>query len=80
LKNNARPFTNFYKGVYKVKSLLMEILKEEGRTQTWLCKQVGVSNTTMTSLVNNKRLPTLPVAYKIARALGRKIEDIWYEE
>jgi putative transcriptional regulator len=62
-----------------MESRLKEILKEEGRTQSWLCEKVGVSNTTMTSLVNKKRIPTLPVAYKIAKALGLKIEDIWYQ-
>lgn len=62
-----------------MESQLKEILEEEGRTQKWLCGKTGVTTTTMTSLVNKKRLPTLPVAYKIAKALGRKIEDIWFE-
>lgn len=59
---------------------LKEILEEEGRTQKWLCGKTGVTTTTMTSLVTKKRLPTLPVAYRIAKTLGVKIEDIWYEE
>ena len=59
---------------------LKEILEEEGRTQKWLCQKAGVTTTTMTSLVTRKRLPTLPVAYRIAKVLGVKIEDIWFEE
>jgi putative transcriptional regulator len=59
---------------------LKEILEDEGRTQKWLCKKVEVSTATMTSLVTRKRIPTLPVAYRIAKALNKKIEDIWYEE
>lgn len=63
-----------------MESRLKKIIKEQGRTQTWLCEKVGVSNTTMTSLVNKKRLPTLPVAIRIAKVLDVRVEDIWYEE
>lgn len=63
-----------------MESRLKDILKEQGRSQTWLCEKVGVSNTTMTSLVNRKRLPTLPVAIRIAKAIGVPVEEIWFEQ
>jgi putative transcriptional regulator len=59
---------------------LKEIMKEQGRTQNWLSEQVGVNKATISLLINKKSIPTLPVAYRIAKILGVKIEDIWYEE
>jgi putative transcriptional regulator len=63
-----------------MRSRLKEIMKEEGRSQKWLSEKVGVSMTTMSSLVNEKSLPALPLAMRIAKTLGRAIEDIWSEE
>lgn len=59
-------------------SRLREILDNRGIKQSYLCRKVGVSNTTMSALVRGERLPTLVVAYKIAVELGVHIEDIWY--
>jgi putative transcriptional regulator len=64
----------------KVKSRLKEIMKDEGRTQKWLAEKVGVSMTTISSIINEKSIPTLPLAMRIAKILGKSIEDIWYEE
>jgi putative transcriptional regulator len=63
-----------------MKSRLKEILEERGIKQTWLAKKIGVRISTINSLVTKGGVPTLPVAYRIAKALGLKIEDIWYEE
>jgi putative transcriptional regulator len=63
-----------------MKCKLREIMKEEGRTQKWLSERVEVSMTTMSSIVNEKSIPALPLAFKIAKTLNRQIEDIWYEE
>lgn len=58
---------------------LKEIMKEQGRTQKWLSQTVGVSETTMSSIINKKSTPTLQVAMKISKALGKSVEDIWFE-
>jgi len=63
-----------------MESKLKEIMKEQGRTQNWLSEQVGVNKATISMIINKKSLPTLPVAHRIAKTLGVKIEDIWYEE
>jgi putative transcriptional regulator len=65
---------------FKMRCRLKEIMKEEGRTQKWLSEKVLVSMTTISSIVNEKSLPALPLANKIAKTLGRTIEEIWYEE
>jgi putative transcriptional regulator len=59
---------------------LREIMKEQGRTQKWLSQTVGVSETTISSYMKNKSIPTLPVALRIANALGKSVEDIWAVE
>lgn len=38
---------------------------------------VGISRTTLYSLINEKGLPSFDVAYSIALALNRPIERIW---
>jgi putative transcriptional regulator len=59
---------------------LKEILREEGRSQKWLSEKVGVSMTTISSIINAKSLPALPLAFRIARTLEKTVEDIWIEE
>jgi putative transcriptional regulator len=40
-------------------------------------ERVGVSPATISQLVNNKSLPTLEVAYKIAVELDMNVMEIW---
>ncbi len=56
---------------------LKYILKKQGRSQTWLTEKVGVNKSTINDIVNDKRIPTLPVALKIAKVLELTIEEIW---
>ncbi|MFD0825880.1 helix-turn-helix transcriptional regulator [Neobacillus sp. M.A.Huq-85] len=63
-----------------MKCKLKVIMKEEGRTQKWLSEKVGVSMTTISSIINEKSIPALPLAFKIAKTLDRTVEEIWYEE
>jgi putative transcriptional regulator len=39
--------------------------------------KVGITHTTLSSLINNKSLPTMPVAYKIAVELDMNVMEIW---
>lgn len=63
-----------------MKCRLKEILDERGIKQKYLSEKVGISLTTMSLIVRGKSIPTLPVAYRIARELNLKIEDIWFME
>ncbi|WP_366160529.1 helix-turn-helix transcriptional regulator [Bacillus infantis] len=58
---------------------LKEILKEQGRKQSWLCSEVGISDTAMSQICNNKSEPKLKVALKISKAVGVPVEEIWLE-
>jgi putative transcriptional regulator len=39
--------------------------------------KIGISPATLSQLSNNKTLPTLPVAYKIAEELDLNVMEIW---
>jgi putative transcriptional regulator len=70
----------FLGGAKLMESKLRDVMKEQGRTQNWLSEQVGVNKATISLLINKKSVPTLQVAYRIAKVLGKRIEDIWYEQ
>ncbi|MGG0006789.1 helix-turn-helix transcriptional regulator [Bacillus tropicus] len=62
-----------------MKSRLKEILDERGIKYSFVAKKANIASSTMSALVKGG-LPTLPVAYRIARVLEMKLEDIWIEE
>ncbi|HDR7495016.1 MULTISPECIES: helix-turn-helix transcriptional regulator [Bacillus cereus group] len=62
-----------------MKSELKQILDKRGIKYSHVAKQAKISNSAMTNLLKGG-LPTLPVAYRIARVLEMKLEDIWVEE
>ncbi|QWH60215.1 XRE family transcriptional regulator [Bacillus mycoides] len=62
------------------KCRLRVIFAEKEIRQKEFSKRIGISQSTLSSLVNNTKLPTFPTAYKIAKALNMHIEDIWIED
>ncbi|RAP22341.1 hypothetical protein C2W64_03556 [Brevibacillus laterosporus] len=50
-----------------MRSKLKEILGERGAKQKWLCERVGLSTSAMSQIVRGESLPTLPVAFRIAK-------------
>ncbi|PGC85728.1 helix-turn-helix transcriptional regulator [Bacillus toyonensis] len=62
-----------------MRSELKQILDTKGIKYTHVAKQAKISNSAMTNLLKGG-LPTLPVAYRIARVLEMRLEDIWIEE
>lgn len=55
----------------------MQILREKKNiTQVKLSLMVGVSQQSITYYETNTRTPSLPVAFKIAKALGTTIEGL----
>ncbi|MDU0153962.1 helix-turn-helix transcriptional regulator [Bacillus cabrialesii] len=63
-----------------MKTNLKNIIEKDGRSQKFIAAKVGISETAFSSLKNGKSIPSLPVAYKIAKLFGVAIEDIWYME
>ncbi|MGX5573483.1 transcriptional regulator [Bacillus toyonensis] len=62
------------------KCRLRVIFAEKEIRQKEFSKSVGISQSTLSALVNNTKLPTFSTSYKIAKALNMHIEDIWIEE
>ncbi|EPC8417500.1 MULTISPECIES: helix-turn-helix domain-containing protein [Bacillus] len=62
-----------------MESRLKEILDARGIKYSFIAKKVGIATSTMTNLIKGG-LPTLPVAYRIARVLEMKLEEIWIED
>lgn len=63
--------------IMEFKCRLKVIFAEENISQRDFAKRVGIAESTLSLIVRGKSLPTLPVAYKIAMELGRRIEEIW---
>lgn len=61
----------------KISCRLKVIFAERGVKQTEFAKEIGMSRTTLSSLVTNQSLPSLVNAYVIARKLELPIEEIW---
>ncbi|MED1949007.1 helix-turn-helix transcriptional regulator [Brevibacillus centrosporus] len=59
---------------------IKEILNERGVKQTFVAKKAGVSLAAFNVLANNRGLPTLEVAYRIADVLDLPVEEIWVKQ
>ncbi|MED1047312.1 helix-turn-helix transcriptional regulator [Bacillus mycoides] len=64
----------------RLKCKLRVIFAEREIRQKEFSKLIGISQTTMSSLVNNTTLPTFLTAYKIAKELNLHMEEIWIED
>ena len=56
---------------------LQELRRQSGWTQADLAQRVGVSRQTIISIEKGKYDPSLPLAFKIARAFETRIEKIF---
>ncbi|WP_041707479.1 helix-turn-helix transcriptional regulator [Alicyclobacillus acidocaldarius] len=61
----------------KEKTPLSKLLEDRGIKQRWLARQIGMPETSLSFIVQGKRIPTLPVAMRIARVLGVTVEELW---
>ncbi len=64
-----------------VKNNLKRIrMVEYQMTPTEFCKVINISRSTYSQLENGKTIGNIETALKIAKALNKRIEDIWYIE
>jgi putative transcriptional regulator len=63
-----------------VKNALAELRAERGWSQGELATQLEVSRQTINALERGRYDPSLPLAFRIARLFGRRIEDIFEAE
>jgi putative transcriptional regulator len=59
----------------------LRVLRAERRgTQADLARELGVSRQTVNAIEVGKYDPSLPLAFRIARLFGSRIEDIFSED
>ena len=63
-----------------MKNELRVLRAERGWSQGDLAGRLGVSRQTVNALETGKYDPSLPLAFKIARLFGRRIEDVFEED
>lgn len=55
---------------------IKEILKEQGRTQTWLAEKLGKSYVVVTNYCNNNSQPSIQVLTNISEILDVDIREL----
>ena len=60
-----------------MKNLLKDLRAEHEWSQADLAEQLGVSRQTVNAIETGKYDPSLPLAFKIAKLFGKKIEEIF---
>lgn len=55
---------------------IKDVLKEQGRTQTWLADKIDKSYVVVTNYCNNKAQPSIEVLTKIAQVLDVDIREL----
>lgn len=64
----------------KLKTNVREFRLKKGFTQEDLAEKVGATRQTIHFLEGGKYNPSLSLSFKIARALGKSIEDVFHFE
>ncbi len=60
-----------------VKNLIRELRAAKGWSQADLAEKLDVSRQSVNAVETGKFDPSLPLAFKIARLFGKKIEDVF---
>lgn len=55
---------------------IKEVLKEQGRTQTWLAEKIDKSYVIVTNYCNNNTQPSIPILRDIARVLDVDVREL----
>lgn len=55
---------------------IKEVLKEQGRTQTWLSEKIEKSYVVVTNYCNNNAQPSIEVLRKIAEVLDVDVREL----
>ena len=63
-----------------MKNELRVLRAERSWSQGDLAEKLGVSRQTVNALETGKYDPSLPLAFKIARLFGRRIEDVFEDQ
>ena len=59
---------------------IYKVLISKNMTQAELARRVGVKREYMNRIINRRIVPTIPLGMRIARALGKPVEDIFSDD
>lgn len=63
-----------------MKNCLRALRAERGWSQADLAERLGVSRQSVNAIETGRFDPSLPLAFKLARLFGRRVEQIFSEE
>jgi putative transcriptional regulator len=63
-----------------MENAIYKMLIDRDMTQAELARKVGVKREYINRIINRKITPTIPLGSRIAKALGMKVEDVFFEE
>lgn len=52
-------------------------LKMTGKTMSEFASKLGINRTHLSAIVSGKSLPSLELAFALARKLGKRVDDLW---
>lgn len=63
-----------------MKNKIRSMRTERNWSQEEMAQKLGVSRQTVNAIENDKYDPMLPLAFKIAKAFGKKVEEVFQLE
>ena len=61
----------------RMENRIRELRKQAGLSQEELAKSCGVSRQTINAIENQKYDPTLALAFRLAKALGSRVDELF---
>ncbi len=65
--------------LYRVTNVVRQLRESRGLSQGQLAEELHVSRQTINAIETGRYLPSLPLAFAIARYFGRPIEEIFHD-
>lgn len=62
----------------RVENRMNKLRNEKGFTQVKLAERIGVTRQTIIAIEKGKYVPSVELALKISKSLGKKVEDIFW--
>lgn len=56
---------------------LKQLIRERGLKNKWIAQQIGVEESAISQIANDKRKPGVETAIRIARLLDTTVEDLF---
>lgn len=63
-----------------MKSRLNELIEKSGLRKKYIAKEVGITPTQFSNWIAGRSYPPLDKAYKLAKLLNCKVDDLYEEE